>query len=205
MNTAGSRRILAGALVVAGLLILAGCPILDNFEFAVDIERDGSYTVTYDGLVIAYSWIPNYSVEGELTAAQEEEMHEEYDSLFAQPGFRDVRYLGDAVFRVRFRRTMKAGESFAFLNDEFPYFVVTSTEDQLRLLSTSEGDDVKRIASEAGIDVDGTMVVTSRLPVAEHDADAERSRLTGVTVLTYDFSESSLANRKAYFSLLQER
>src|ERR1035437_7581942 len=103
------------------LLALTGCWIPENFDTRVTINKDGSYTFTYDG-TLTYGLALAAAQKGALSAKDEAELQKEGEKLRRQPGFKKVDYLGKGRYKVLFEKAGKRGERFYFLSEELKFF-----------------------------------------------------------------------------------
>jgi hypothetical protein len=105
------------------LLALAGCWIPENFDTRININKDGSYTFTYDG-TLTFGLALAAAQHGRLSARDEAEFRKEGDKLRREPGFRRVDYQGKGRYKVLFEKAGKPGESFYFVSQKLKFFAV---------------------------------------------------------------------------------
>ncbi len=190
--------------------LLVGCFLPDQFDATVTIGGDGRVTMAYDGdLVFAMAL-------SELKAnpnAAKTELSNLRDEIAALPGFRSVRHLGGARYRVSYRngQTLDGVVTFPPGNgskaSENAIFKVSRQADGGVEVSTLRVD-TKILAQlgQLGLKPVGSLRVITELDVTHHNAD----QVVGDTYSwrIVDFSKdlpslvlSSAATRKALVAL----
>jgi len=97
------------------LLLLSGCWIPEDFDANVKVNKDGSYTFTYDG-TLTFALALAAAKEGSLSQKDEAEFKKEGEKIRQEPGFKEVKYLGKGRYKVFVEKTGKPGESYYFLS-----------------------------------------------------------------------------------------
>jgi hypothetical protein len=100
-------------IVLILTLVLAGCWIPETFDTKITVNKDGSYTFTYDG-TLTYGPALAAAQQGGLSAKDEAEFQKEGDTLRREPGFKKVDYQGKGRYKVLFEKTGNRGERFYF-------------------------------------------------------------------------------------------
>jgi len=117
-----SRTGLLLAVLVAAMTLWA-CWIPENFDVKVEINKDGSYTFTYDG-TLTYALALAAAAKGELSAKDEAELTKDADELRRESGFKKVEYQGKGRYKVYAERSGKSGEPLYFISREMAFFTI---------------------------------------------------------------------------------
>ncbi|WP_374334055.1 hypothetical protein, partial [Aestuariivirga sp.] len=121
-------RLCAAALC---LLLASSCYVPDNFETELRITKDGSYGLTFIG-VLTYAPLFGQIARGaidEQHAKDNERMFME--ALKRDDGFKQVASLGKGRYQVRYERTGRfagAHQQVTFVSRQEPIFRVRTTE-----------------------------------------------------------------------------
>ena len=108
------RATLTHALVLIVCISMSGCWIPESFDAKVTLNRDGSYTFTYDG-TLAFVLAVAAAKDRALSANDEAQLRRQADGLGREPGIKSVEYQGKGRYRVLFEKSGKAGEPLDFL------------------------------------------------------------------------------------------
>ena len=165
--------ILLFALVVA--LSLWACWIPENFDAKVTINKDGSYTFTYDG-TLTFALALAASKEGSLSSEDEAGFQKAAEELRRDPGFKKVEYQGKGRYKVLVEKSGKPGEPFYFVSKEMQFFAVLPKEDHTVAVTAirPSRDDIQQLNS-IGAKMEGTLSVSvaNGLKVIRHNAESE--------------------------------
>lgn len=170
------------AMVLAIILILCltlfGCWIPENFEAKVAINKDGSYTFTYDG-TLTFGLALAAAKEGALGAGDEAELQKEATKIRQEPGFKKVDYQGKGRYKVFVEKTGKPGEPLYFVSQEFKLFAVLPNNKDHTVTVTGirpSEKDIQQLNS-IGAKIDGTLSVSvaNGVKVVKQNAQVEPS------------------------------
>ena len=163
-------------IVTLGIaLLLSGCWVPENFEANITVNKDGSYTFTYDG-TLTFALALAAAKEGSLSKKDEAEFEKEAEKLRKEPGFKKVEYLGKGRYKVFVEKSGKAGERYYFLSREMKIFAVKPRQDgsieiTAARFSKKDLNELKSI----GAKVNGTLTVSVEkgVKVLKHNAQSE--------------------------------
>ena len=157
------------------LLALAGCWIPENFDTRIAINKDGSYTFTYDG-TLTYGPALAAAQQGGLSAKDEAEFQKEGETLRREPGFKKVDYQGKGRYKVLFEKTGNRGERFYFLSEELKFFAILPQADRTVTVTAvrPSREDMAQLNS-IGAKIEGTLSVSvaNGVQVVRHNAESE--------------------------------
>src|ERR1035441_7759774 len=107
------KRFHSITVVIAAVLLLAlgGCWIPENFDAKITINKDGSYSFTYDG-TLTFGLALAAAQQGSLSAKDEAEFQKEAERLRRETGFKKVDYQGKGRFKVLVEKAGGRGEPF---------------------------------------------------------------------------------------------
>lgn len=170
------QRISAIRLGLAALLMLAlaGCYLPDRFEANINIDRTGDYAFEYRGDLISFNFLRKIG-EGEVTGDDPEEIAKYVSDLRRDSGFQSVDYIGQARYRVEYRRqnNILAVPNFSFVRRNSLVFNIKRRMDGL--VEIAGHRPVERYREElraAGFEFDGVVRIWTNAEVVEHNADA---------------------------------
>jgi hypothetical protein len=152
-------RKISAALLLLLLLITAGCYIPEQFDAKILINKDGSYSFTYDGTLTNFMVLAA-AKEKALTAKDEADLKKAVSEFSKTPEFKKVEYQGKGRYKVLVQKTGKKGEPYYFLSQDLNYISVVPKPDgtmEVRSFSPSAKDlkDLKQIDAK----IDGKLMV----------------------------------------------
>jgi hypothetical protein len=162
-------------IVLILAVALAGCWIPEKFDTRITINKDGSYTFTYDG-TLTYGLALAAAQQGGLSAKDETELQKEGEKLRRQPGFKKVDYLGKGRYKVLFEKAGNRGERFYFLSEELKFFAVLPQVDRsVTVTAVRPGQKEIQELNSIGAKIEGTLSVSvaSGVQVVRHNAESE--------------------------------
>ncbi len=168
------RFLLLGMLLAAGVT-LSSCWIPEQFIATVNINKDGSYTFTYDG-TLTFAPALAAAKEGKLEAKDEAELKEEAAKMAKEPGFKSVDYQGNGRYKVLVEKHGKVGEAYYFIsNEEKIVSIIPHKDGTLTVKGVRPDDEAIKQLDSIGAKVDGTLSVSiaSGVKVVKQNADNE--------------------------------
>lgn len=170
------RSYSAGLWIVSILLlVLTSCWIPENFDTKITINKDGSYTFTYDG-TLTFGLALAAAQQGRLSAEDEAEFQKEGGNLRREPGFKRVEYQGKGRYKVLFEKVGNRGEPFYFISQEMKFFAVLPQPDRTVSVTAirPSQEDLQKLDS-IGAKVEGTLSVSvaNGVQVVRHNAESE--------------------------------
>lgn len=173
-------RIAKLLLCAATLFLLSGCWIPEQFDAKIAVSKDGSYTLSYDG-ILSYAAGLAAAKKGELKAKDEEAFKKEAEKIAREPGFKKVEYLGKGRYKVLFEKSAKAGEATFFLNRNAKIISIQPQPDGTINITSLQlkKKDISELGAIGG-KVEGTLAVTvaSGAKVIKHNAQSEPSSMS---------------------------
>ena len=171
------KRFHSMRLLILSILLLAltGCWIPENFDTRVTINKDGSYTFTYDG-TLTFGMALAAAQKGALSARDEAEFQKEGEKLRREPGFKKVDYQGKGRYKVLFEKAGNRGEPFYFLSQELKFFAVLPQADRtVTVTAVRPSQDAIQQLNSIGAKIEGTLSVSvaSGVQVVRHNAESE--------------------------------
>jgi len=164
-------RIKLGFLTLC-FVLLSGCWIPEKFDAKVVVNKDLSYTFTYNG-VLAFAPALDAHRKGQLTAKDEAKLKEAEKELVKDPNFKRATHLGKGRYRVQVEKKGTPGERFIFLSRENAIISLVPRRDGSLAISAFRPDQntIKELKS-LGIKIDGKLAVSvaKGLEVTQHNA-----------------------------------
>jgi len=173
------RNLAAGLLCV---VLMSSCFVPDRFEAEIRVTKDGSYGVTYIGIL---TWAPLYGqiargeVDAEKAAASQKLF---YEQLKREAAFKEVESLGRGRFRVRYERTGRFGgkhQMVTFVSRQEPIFRILTTEaNTLEVNGSGKARMYAKALAEVGLTTQGLFRVVTDMEVVTSNAEFQRKSTT---------------------------
>ncbi len=178
------------AAMVLCLGVLSSCFVPDNFETELRVTKDGSYGITFIG-ILTYAPLYGQIVRGKIDdehAKNNERMMME--TLKRDDGFKEVSSLGKGRYQVRYERTGRfagAHQQVTFVSRQEPIFRVRTSETAtVEINGSGQGRQYAKQLGEIGMKTQGLFRVVTDMEVTESNAEFIRKSPTpGYTV--YDW------------------
>ena len=147
----------------------------EQFDANVTIRADGSYTYSYDGVLIFVPALMQASRAGRLDAHMEAQLKEAASQL-RQEGFQSAEYLGRGRYAVVLERSRARGEPSYFPSREMKVFSIRPQPDGTIVIGGSR-PDASAPCQLTGTDaeIDGTLIVMldNGVNVLKHNAQSK--------------------------------
>jgi hypothetical protein len=157
------------------LMVLAGCWIPENFDTKITINKDGSYTFSYDG-TLTFGLALAAAKQGALSAGDEAEFRKEGEKLRREPGFKKVDYQGKGRYKVLYEKAGNRGVPFYFVSQEMKFFAILPQADRTVTVTAvrPSAEDVQQLNS-IGAKIEGALSVSvaNGVQVVKHNAESE--------------------------------
>jgi len=174
MSYRGKSRTAALLLVLVSTVALSSCWIPENFEAKVTINKDGSYTFTYDG-TLTFALALAAAKKGGLSPRDEAEFQKAATELRKDRGFKKADYLGKGRYKVLVETSGKPGEPYYFIAKELRLFAVLPQNDRT-ILVTGIRPKPKELSelNAIGARIEGTLSVSAAngVKVLKHNAES---------------------------------
>ena len=193
------RALFAGLVCVA---LLGSCFVPDQYEAEIRLTKDGSYGITYAGILI---YAPLY---GQIVRGKIDQEHAKKNELLfleqlkRESYFKEVENLGQGRYRVRYEREGRfAGshEMVTFVTRQEPIFRVLTTESgNIEVNGSGAGKMYAKNFEELGIKSQGLLRIVTDAPVISQNAQFSRASVTpGFT--NYDWRRRNLTDPTPHF------
>lgn len=141
------------------LLITAGCYIPEQFDAKILINKDGSYSFTYEGTLT--NWLVLAAAkEKALSAKDEADLKKATSELSQIPEFKKVEYQGKGRYKVLVQKSGKKGEPYHFLSHDLDYIsVVPKPDGTLEIHSFSPSEKDLKELKQMNAKIDGKLMV----------------------------------------------
>ena len=161
-------------LIVA---ILTGCWIPEKFDAKVVINKDGSYTFSYDG-TLTYALALAAAQKGELSAKDEADLKQEASKIAREPGFKSVDYQGKGRYKVVVEKNGRPGEPYYFISKNSQIFaIVPENGGSISVSAIRPDKKALQEMNSIGAKIDGTLTVSVArgAKVLKHNAQSQPS------------------------------
>jgi len=165
-------------IAVACAALLSSCFIPDQYEAEIRLSKDGSYGVTFIGIL---NYAPLY---GQIARGKIDEEHAKendrmmFEQLKRDNGFKEVTPLGKGRYRVKYERTGRFAGSHqmvTFVSRQEPIFRILTTETgNIEVNGSGRARTYAKSLEEVGIKSQGLFRITTDMPVIEQNAQSQR-------------------------------
>ena len=163
------------AVVFSLIPFFFGCWIPEKFEAKVMVNKDGSYTYVYDG-VLTFALALAAASKGQFSSKDEANLKQEAEKMKKLPEFKKAEYLGKGRYKVFFEKSGKAGEAYYFLSREFKIFSILPQKEGRIIVSgvVPKKEELQQLKS-IGATIDGILSVSipSGAKILKHNASSE--------------------------------
>jgi len=179
--------------ITLAAILLSSCFLPDNYELTIDVQKNGSYTFTYEG---EFNYAPALEAEikGEYNDEAEEDLQEIIVELKESEGFESVKDLGKGKIKVEVKVEKDADEDYFFLSKDLEYFAVKHNDDNEMIITGFEmQDDEKASIDEFNTRLEGKMTVLlpKKMKVSSHNADIKEKLDKKTMAYTWELDYSS--------------
>jgi len=149
------KRVIWLIFGVSLLFLLNGCFVPEQFESKVDIQKDGSYKLTYDGTMI---FAPAFGKK--LRSKDEKRLENKANHIKKDPNVKDAKYLGNARYQIKIDQSKKAGQKAYIFDRRTNLISVVPKGDTINISTKKLKDrDIKKI-KKLNLKVDGKLIVS---------------------------------------------
>lgn len=178
-HCAAGQKLAAWALAALLLMHLTSCFIPEDFNVKINLKKDGTYSLRYDG-VLTHALIRGAAVAGKQGAKEEEQAKNLVSEILKDKRFKSAKYLGEGRYRVSYLDEGALRADLHFLSRDVKYFSLLLKENKQVELTSFRLDAKDRAAlSELKVNVRGTLHVTTDAQVVSHNAQ-ETPKLGGL-------------------------
>lgn len=164
------RNMTAAAMV----LLLTGCFLPSNFEATMQIAPDGRFAFTYKGYLTQLQFLQRIGQE-ELEGDEIEEYVDIYaNSMKRDEGFKEVTYISQAKYRVRYQKQANLAKvrQFTFPSRQGKLIAVKLNEQgYIEVFSGSIPASIKPELKAKGFKLWGKVKIWTSAKVQSHNAD----------------------------------
>ncbi len=167
------RKLVRTVVVLAVLLALSGCYLPDRFQLNMNIDKSGKYAFIYEGDLIAFNFLRKIG-QGEVRADDKEEIAVYVQDLERDSAFEEVTYLGNARYRVKYKRQSNILEhpSFSFVRRNAAFMMLKRGEDGLIRVEGDKPNKQYRDELKAkGYNIRGVVRIWTNAQVIDHNAE----------------------------------
>ncbi|HDO25048.1 MAG TPA: hypothetical protein ENG95_00200 [Nitrospirae bacterium] len=162
-------------LVITLLLVtvfVSSCLFPEKFEAKININKNGTYSFVYDG-ILTYVLAKAAEVEqGKLSKKDEREIRKELEKEFLKdPNFKKVKYIGHGQFKVLYKREGTLNSPMYFLSSDMNIISIIPLRDgkvEIKGMKLNR-KDIRQL-KELKMKIDGKLKVTTNAKVIKHNA-----------------------------------
>ncbi len=191
-----------GLAMLACVVLLASCFVPDRYEAEVRLGKDGSYSITFIG-ILTYAPLFGQIVRGEIDDAHAQENIRMFlEQLKRESHFKEVESLGRGRYQVRYERPGRfegTHQMVTFVGRQTPIFrILTTKTGTLEVNGSGQGNRYASKFEEVGLTTQGLFRIVTDMEVVETNAQFKRASPTpGFTM--YDWRVRSFRDPSPRF------
>ena len=166
------RRTVAAVLGLAVVLVLSGCYLPDRFKLNMNIDKSGKYAFIYEGDLVAFNFLRKIGAN-EVRQDDPDEIAVYVQDLKRDSGFSEVTYIGQARYKVKYKRQSNIVErgNFSFVRRNAPFMTIKRGEDGLvRIEGDKPNKQYRDELVAKGFDTRGVVRLWTNARVIDHNA-----------------------------------
>ncbi len=170
------KNIFATGLLLVMSLTLASCLFPEAFKASVTINKNGSFSFAYDGILTFVISRAEKVQQGKLSPRTEKGLKELEQKFAKDEGFKQVKYLGDSRFRVSYRKEGKLDKPFYFVGKDVQLFSIQPKSGglvEIKGISLSK-KDIGQLKA-LNLEIDGELTIKTDGEVVEQNATSTPS------------------------------
>lgn len=156
------------ATILLVTFCITSCWAPEKFTATLHVKEDKTFTFAYEGTIAFGPALGEIKQRGQLSAEAEAEMKSGEAELRKEPEFKKVKYAGNGRFAVAYEETgtIQNGKEIFLELLEFRI----APDGQIWVVGVDIPAENRRQLAEVDLGLDGTLKVTSDLPVSQHNA-----------------------------------
>ncbi|HDL15008.1 MAG TPA: hypothetical protein ENH28_02450 [Euryarchaeota archaeon] len=152
-------------------VLVSSCLFPEKFEAKININKNGTYSFVYDG-ILTYVLAKAAEVEqGELSAKDEREIKELEKKFLKDTNFKKVKYIGHGQFKVLYKREGTLNSPMYFLSSDLKIISIIPIKDgkvEIKGMKLNR-QDIRQLKA-LKMKIDGKLKVTTNAKVIKHNA-----------------------------------
>lgn len=167
------RKLVRPLVVLAVLLAVNGCYLPDRFQLNMNIDKSGRYAFIYEGDLIAFNFLRKIG-QNEVAPTDQDEIAVYVQDLERDSAFEEVTYLGNARYRVKYKRQSNILEhpSFSFVRRNAAFMMLKRGEDGLiRVEGDKPNKQYRDELTAKGYEIRGVVRIWTNARVIDHNAE----------------------------------
>ena len=160
------RKTLAVAVTLLLLISLVACIIPEKFIAKINLDKTGEFSFSYDGTLIFAPFKMGNPTQNDIAKIREE--------LLRDPGFKKVKYVGNARYEVEYQKKGRLDQPFYFFNKDMAVIKMAPDQagsDRVAIISGLQLSDKEiRDLQQLNVTIDGTLEVKTSGKILMHNA-----------------------------------
>lgn len=169
----GNMKKILLTISIIMVFVLTGCYVPENFTARVDVHKDGSYTMTYEGTMIHV-----LAIGTRLSAKNERMFASEAQSIARDSEVKHIEYLGRGRYRLSMEVNRGFGQAGYLFGKDIKVISAIPRKDKILqiFVDNMKPKDIHKLKSY-GLNIDGKLVVSvpKGMQVLGSNADSKPS------------------------------
>lgn len=151
--------------------LLTSCWLPEKFNAEIDINKDGSYTLIYDGILTFVMAKAAEIEQGKLSAKDEKDLKDLEKEFKEDKNFKKVKYLGHAQFKVLYEQKGTLNSPVYFLGKDMRILsIIPSSNNTVEIKGMKlDKSDIQQL-NELKMKIDGELEVSTDAKILKHNA-----------------------------------
>ena len=165
------KRVVITMSIFLVLVYLPSCLFPEKFVAKINMKKDGTYSITYDGILVSMSYIARNVGSGPFFEALISKARQIEGQMLSNPNFKKVENVGNGRYKVLYKDEGKLGSSVDFLNEVVSIKRTGKDRVEIRAMKI-EREDSKKLEN-LNMKIDGELRITTNARVVKHNAKSE--------------------------------
>lgn len=148
------------------LFVLSGCYLPEKFTGRVDVNKDGSYTMTYDGTMV--------NVRARKEHIDPQDLQKDAIEIGKDPEVKYIKYIGHEKYRISMEVNRQAGQRGYIFGKKHKIIEAIPHKDGVLEISAVNIKKGIRDLKAFGLEVDGKLIVSVPVGMEVLGSNADR-------------------------------
>jgi hypothetical protein len=159
-------------VVLLGLaVILSSCVIPEKYTLDITVDKQSTYSVTFKGTLLFLMALAEKEESGEISADTDNQIKNMFDDwVAAEPAISNYEYRQDGRAYLEYTTSVSDGSRLDLTNSfQMPLIISTDENGNVIIEETAveDTDGMFEAFSNLGYSMDGTIRITSELPIID--------------------------------------
>jgi len=161
-------------LIAISLIVLSSCWFPEKFDSEITINKDGTYSFVYEGILTFAPARENIAKGKKLSLRDDKEIKEFGKELLKDRNFKKAKYIGQGRFKVLYKSEGIINSPFYFLDHESDFIsIIPTSSNKISFKGMELTEDIISKLTKLKMKVDGEIKVNTDAKVLKHNAKSK--------------------------------